>query len=333
MARDLDGNLWVTWVAFKYGPGGQPSQMAIYVSKAAAGTTAFSDPILVSPQNDGGAMYDKPWITVTNKGAIVVTYERDQNNSDLSVVATRSADGGATWQQSFVARDTSGSSYRNLAYPCAPRTGNHLWATYVVFVGSSFTPQVRLARSDDDGVTWLPEVNVSLPSEKAAFMDPSCAADGENVWVAYGLSKDQIDQQASTTQKLYSTQLAYSSDGGSTFGLRSEAADAKAGTYTMLPTIVIEDSGALDFVYYAGAGDEDDQATYRFARAPVPTATSPFQQSTILESPLTLLQARSDARWLGDYTGLHWYNGAAYTSYVQNNSGVAHVAFAKIPTP
>jgi hypothetical protein len=333
MARDLDDNLWVTWVAFRYGPGGQPSQMAIYVAEAPAGSTAFGAPIQVSPVNDSGAMYDKPWITVTNTGTILVTYERDLNNNDLSIVATRSVDKGATWQQSFVARDQSGSTYRNLAFPCAPRTGNHLWATYVAFVGSSLTPQVRLARSDDGGATWLPEVNVSTFGEKAAFEDPSCAADGENVWVAYGLSKDQIDQQAATTQKLNSLQLAYSADGGSTFALRSEIADAKAGTFTMHPQIVIEDGGALDLVYYAGGGDEDPNGTYRFARAPAPATASPFAQSLIVESPVTFLQARSDARWLGDYTGLAWYQGAAYTSYVQNSSGMAHIAFAKIPTP
>jgi hypothetical protein len=58
-----------------------------------------------------------------------------------------------------------------------------------------------------------------------------------------------------------------------------------------------------------------------------------FGPSVAVESPLTFLQARGDQRWLGDYTGLYWFKGQLYMTYVVNTSGVSHVAFAKASAP
>jgi hypothetical protein len=329
LAIDGSGNIYVSWVAYLLGGmGGQPSSMRIYVAVAPAGSTTFGQPIRVSPPNDGGALYDKPWITVTNTGTVVVTYQRDAQPNDYSLVAARSTDGGMTWQRTNVADDPTGSVFRNLAFPCAPKNGNHLWVTFLALDGTGV--DVKLARSDDGGATWLPETLVSLANENVAFDDPNCVADGEQVWVTYGLSLDPMDQMAATSQKLNSVQLAYSTDAGQTVASRGEAADLGAAKFFMHPQIAREDGGAIDVVYYVGDLDQDGNGSFRRARAPFLGGFSP---ALPVEAPVTFLQARSDQRWLGDYTGIFWRGGQAYTSYVVNTSGTSHVAFAKYATP
>ena len=328
LAVDAAGNLYLTWVAYRIDMQGNTISMRIYVSRAEAGTTTFGPPVQVSQQMDNQAQYDKPWITVTNGGTILVTYNRVGPPSEFGVVAARSNDGGATWDRSFVANDPSGSIFRNLAFPCAPKTGNHVWVAYNGWDGANV--DVRLARSDDGGVTWGPELIVSQPNEPVSFDDPTCAAEGEEVWISYGLTQDSLDDSVSVTQKLYSIQLAYSSNGGGSIAQRAEIADLAAGKYFMHPYLVREDNGALDVTYYAGVADEDENGSYRRARAALPMGFSP---SSIVETPLTYLQARSDARWLGDYNGLYWRAGQLYTSYVVNTSGASHVAFARYAEP
>lgn len=327
LAADAAGNIYVTWVGYKIGAGG-PSSMRIYVSIAPAGTTTFGDPIQVSPQMDGEALYDKPWITVTNKGTIVVTYQRDAMPQEFGLVATRSTDGGKTWQQSFIVNDPNGNVFRNLAFPCAPKTGDRLWVTFLAFDG--FGMKTKLARSDDDGATWQPEIQVSVPNEKVAFDDPNCIAEGDQVWVSYGQSKDPLDQMAGETQKLSSIQLAHSSDAGQSILWHAEVADLAAAPFFMHPQMALADGLVAHFVYYAGTMDEDPNGSYRRSRLALGVGLDP---SSVVEQPITYLQARSDARWLGDYTGVHWRAGQLYTSYVVNSSGMAQVAFAKYAAP
>jgi hypothetical protein len=327
LAVDASGNIYVTWVGYFLGPQG-PAGMRIYVSKANAGSTTFGPPILVSPQNDNQALYDKPWITVSNGGTVLVTYQRSGAPNAFGIVAARSNDGGASWQRTFVVNDTTGSLFRNLAFPCAPKNGNHIWVTYLGFNGVDF--DTRLSRSDDGGASWSPETIVSLANEPVAFDDPSCAGELDEVWVAYGLSLDPLDDTTSSTQKLHSIQLAYSSNGGQSILTRGEIADLSSAKYFMHPQITREDSGALDIVYYAGQSDEDSNAYFRRDRATPPML---FPPSSVVEHPVTFLQARGDPRWLGDYVGIHTRNGRMYTSYVVNTSGLSQVAFGKYTVP
>ena len=328
LAADAAGNLYVTWVGYKIDGGGNPSSMRIYVSIALPGKTWFGPAIQVSPQMDSEALYDKPWITVTNKGTIVVTYQRDAMPQEFGLVASRSTDGGATWQQSFIVDDPNGTVFRNLAFPCAPKNGDHLWVTFLAYNGSLM--KTKLARSDDGGATWQPEVLVSQPSEKVAFDDPNCIADGDQVWTSYGLTKDPLDQMTGNTQKLSSIQLAYSGDAGQTMSWHKEVADLAAGPFFMHPQMTIEDGVFADFVYYAGSMDEDYDGSYRRSWVSLAGGIEP---SSAVEQPSIYLQARGDERWLGDYTGIHWRAGQLYTSYVVNTTGTSYVAFAKYATP
>lgn len=328
LAVDAAGNIYITWVGYFIDPQGSPTGMRIYASKANAGSTTFGPPILVSPMNDNQALYDKPWITVTNGGTILITYQRSGLPNAFGIVAARSNNGGANWQRTFVVNDTTGNLFRNLAFPCAPKSGNHVWVTYLGFDGIDF--DTRLSRSDDGGATWSPETLVSLANEPVAFDDPSCAGELDEVWVAYGLSNDPLDNGTSSTQKLHSIQLAYSNNAGQSIATRGEIADLTSAKFFMHPQITREDGGALDIVYYAGQGDEDANGTFRRART---TPPMPFAPSSVVEFPVTYLQARSDPRWLGDYVGIHSRSGQVYTSYVVNTSGLSQVAFGKYAVP
>lgn len=328
LAVDAAGNIYLAWVGYLISGQGNPFSMRIYVARADAGTTTFGQPVRVSPQNDNQAQYDKPWITVTNGGSIVVTYQRSGPPNEFGIVAARSADLGMTWQRTFVANDPSGSLFRNLAFPCSTKSGNRVYATYLAFDGVDM--DTRLSRSDDGGATWGPELIVSLPNEPVAFDDPSCAADLDQVYVAYGLSMDPLDDSTSETQKLHSIQLTLSNNAGQSVAARGEIADLPAAKFFMHPQIARETTGGLDVVYYTGSFDEDPNGAYRWAHAPAGLGFSP---TTIAETPVTYLQARSDLRWVGDYVGIHWRAGQLYTSYVTNATGTAHIAFAKYLTP
>lgn len=330
LAIDAAGNIYVTWVAFHTDMQGNPNSMRIYASRADAGSTSFGMPIRVSAQGDT-ASFDKPWITVTNGGQLVITYERAAMPNDYSIVAARSNDGGMSWQRTAIGDDPSGMIFRNLAFPCAPKDGGHLWITYLAQTQVGL--DVLLVRSDDGGATWSSETIVNLPNDVVAFDDPTCVAENDEVWVSYGLTHDVTDPKATKADKSYSLQLAHSSDAGQSIDARLEASDPTAGAFFQHPLITREDNGAIDLVYYAGQMDEDPAGSYRRARIVSGEPGNAFGPSVVVEAPVTFLQARDDQRWLGDYTGLFWRGGELFTSYVTNASGTAHIAFAKAAAP
>ena len=330
LAIDAMGNIYVTWVAFHTDAQGNPNSMRIYVSRADAGGTTFGTPIRVSAQGDT-ASFDKPWITATNGGALLLTYERNAMPNDYSVVAARSNDGGMTWQRTPIADDATGMVFRNLAFPCAPKDGGHVWVTYLAETGLGI--DVRLARSDDGGATWSSETIVSQANEQVSFDDPTCAAENDQVWIAYGLTHDMTDPKATKADKAYSIQLVHSNDAGQSFDTRLEAADPAAGAFFQHPFIALEDAGVIDVVYYAGQDDLDPAGSYRRARQSATQPGNGFDPSVVVEAPVTFLQARDDQRWLGDYTGLFWRGGELYMSYVTNASGTAHIAFTRATVP
>lgn len=302
---DAAQNVWVAWVGYFLKGGGAPSDMHVYVAKAPAGSTTFGAPVEVSDPADT-SQYDKPWIAAPAAGGLVVTYERA--GSDLAVVAARSAD-GTSWQQAAIASDTTASLFRNLALPCAPKTGGRIWATYLAIDETATKPtaEVRLSRSDDGGATWSAETTVSAPGEAVAFDDPMCVAEGNDVWISYGLSSDSLMEADMTTPKLSAIRLAHSADGGQTVAARLDAHDAAAGTFFMHPQIALEGGGAIDLTYYAGNADMDTAGTFRRSRAATP-ATG-FGPSMVVDQPIT--SSRNAASWPGWATTPASSSGAA----------------------
>jgi hypothetical protein len=235
-----------------------------------------------------------------------------------------------TWQQALAANDPSGQIFSNLGYPCAPKTGGRIYITYLTFEDEGIN--LRLTSSDDGGATWIPldqALTVNVPNDAVAFDDPTCAAEGNEVWVSYGHTAEATGTFESDRSDII--RLAHSSDGGASIDQRFDVQDSQAAKYFIHPQMTREDDGAIDITYYAGQDDLDEGGSFRRARAANPNAG--FAPSVAVELPITFLTSRSDPHWLGDYTGLMWRNGQAYMSYVVNTSDFSHVAFAKANAP
>lgn len=326
LAVDATGGFYLSWVGYRRDGQGNPFDMHIYVAHAAAGATTFDTPAAVSAP-DPNAFYDKPWIAVTNQGTAVVTYSR-QSESGLALIASRSPD-GAAWQESVIAEDPSFTAFRNLAYPCTPKTGARLWVTYPRMGAAGNVVAIELVHSDDQGATWSSETHVAIaPKEPLAYEDPACAADGNEVWISYGLSKDP--PTVDTTGRLHAIRMAHSADGGESFDLRLDAHDPTAAPAYLLPAMSREDDGSLDLLYYAGDADGDAGA---LRRARMPAGAGAFEPSILVDPALTFNLQRGSPIWLGDYIGVASHAGRLYMAYATNESGFSHVAFASAKIP
>jgi hypothetical protein len=323
---DTAGNFYMAWVGYFADAQGSTSDMHIYVSRASAGSTSFEAPIEASDPALSNQLHDKPWITITADDSLVVTYAV-ATGAQSKLIAAIGKD-GVSWNRSVILQGTT--AFWNLAFPCAPRQGKRLWVSYLAFSPTDEV-SVGLTWSDDGGVSWLPllqNTTVNLPDEHVAFDDPGCVADGEDVWVSYGLTKDPFGEEES--DKSFAVRLAHSGDGGATIDARIDAHDPAAAAFFLHPQMTMEDSGAIDLVYYAGNMDKDLNGAYRWSRAESPAKG--FGPSEVIEAPVVFFQDRDKPPWLGDYTGLFWAGDQLYTSYVVNTTGKAHVAFARVAT-
>jgi hypothetical protein len=200
----------MTWIGFIFNTQGMPYDMHVYAAVAPAGSTTFGAPVEVS-NTQANEQFDKPWITVTNKNSVLLTYAK---TSTGGIYAARSTDHGVTWTRAVIVED---GAFRNLVYPCVPATGNRVFATYHAGQG------IGLHWSDDDGVTWpaASKVAVAATGEQPAFDDPTCAAAGNEVFISYGLSPDAMG--TTNSPKLTSIRIAHSPDGGPTIDYLPES--------------------------------------------------------------------------------------------------------------
>jgi hypothetical protein len=318
LVTDASGAFYLAWLGYKPGPNA-PSDMHLYVAKADAGATSFGAPVEASDPKVLSAAYDKPWLVRTEKGTLLVTYSSQTSGFDL--LAARSADGGATWKVAIIASDPSSKVFRNLAFVCTGAGGARLHVAFAQLGPAG--AEIHVMASDDDGVTWTGDTRVSTAGEQVAFDDPTCVAAGNDLWIAYSLTKDGSVMDAKDSM----IRLAHSSDGGMSIADRTDVGDAAAGAFFLHPTLGREASGALDLVYYVASADGDKEGAYRRSRAVTPGG--PFGPSIVVAHPVTFQSKRQMVDWLGDYTGLFLQGGDLYTTYVDNSSGASHVAFAR----
>jgi hypothetical protein len=333
-AADAEGNIYLTWVAFHVKGMSNVTDMQVYVAKATPKTFKFLPPVLASePDLPASSFLDKPWIAVTPKGSVVVSYARFDNNQ-LLLDSARSADGGQTFTRTPILKSDNLESFYNLCYLCVSQETGRLYATFldVQQFGQQTVIKTELSFSDDDAQSW-PAANhtvVSSGEQDVAFEDPSCTARGNDVYVTYGLSKDMLDQMSEDAQKLYSIKARQSIDGGKSFEKTMEVGDPTAAPFFMLPDLKHDENGLLEAVYYAGNENEDSNASFRrtfFAFGQDKPQSQPVHQ------PLIFAQSRAVPYWLGDYVGHYVGNGNIYMTYVVNEDQLSHVAFATFPVP
>lgn len=319
VAAAPDSSFYLAWIAFQRDGQGNPYDMRVYVSKAAAGDTSFD-----TPQDIAGAItsdsIDKPWVTVAPDGTVYVTWLDTGNQSKNLAPRMRvavSEDQGQTWN--IYPIDNGQGGFRNLIYPCVDDVTGRVYTTYHPGGG------IGLRWSDDKGKTWPGATAVADQSDpQAMFDDPTCAAHNGEVWVAYGVGTDPFTE--TDNPRSDHIRVAYSSDGGQSIAQRYFAEDSTAGTKFLHPQLVREASGALDVLYYAGHDQNPDPAgSVRLSQSTDQGKT--WSSSLVVRKPITFLSTRGDQRWLGDYIGLAVHGGKVYGSFADNVSGTSHVDY------
>jgi hypothetical protein len=291
------------------------SSRKVFASVAPAGSTVFGAPVEVTDPG-APAAYDKPWVTVLADGTTVIVLTTD-TGSAVTVARSR---GGAAFTRATLAPD---GTLRAVAYPCASQA--RLFVTYLVPGG------IALSASDDGGATWTAAATtlVQAKGEHTAFDMPTCAADGDDVWIAYGTTQDT--NVVTRADRLDAIRVARSTDGGRTIAAHALAGDS---ALAMHPRLVRDATGTLHLLYYGGKAEGDRAAALHHVRSLDKGAT--WTASEQVGLPSTFVVARTGLDWLGDYVGAATKAGHVYTTYVQNQfdgGSISHVAFARVDPP
>ncbi|MCA9594657.1 MAG: exo-alpha-sialidase [Myxococcales bacterium] len=320
-----DGTVFLSWGAEKVTQTGQRSELGVYVAKLPPDAPAFGAPMEVTDPAAEVGVYDQPFIAATSQGLFLAYSQFSTSLMSAKMVTRFSQDGGATWSTSELP-STGLQGFMNGVQLCRAEGDR----AYLTMVDANLG--IALWRSDDGGQSFGDAISIPLPEEfgQLTFMrDGNCVAHGEDVWILYGLSDDVATSNHEKIAHLSSLRLAHSGDGGQSIESRVDVGDPSAGKYFLLSRLAREDSGALDITYYAGSGDGDDQASYRWGRSTDGGKTFP---TTVLRSPVVFEQSRVTSKFLGDYMGLVWQGGRLYSAFV-DNSAASHIVLHAEDTP
>ncbi len=327
LAADANGDIFLGWVGF-HANGGSVADMQVYVAASKPGSFVFGPPVVASdPATPSTTLLDKPWIAVTPKGSVVISYA--QFGEEYSLITARSVDFGQTFTRSTVISDPSLNTFYNLGYLCVSQETGRVYSSYLAVqqFGAEIAVKSLLSFTDDDAKSWpaANQVVVSNGENDIAFADPSCTAMGDEVWSTYTLSKDPLDGGSEAGQKAYSIMVRHSTSGGAQFTETMDAADTATAPFALLADLKHDAGGLLDIVYYAGTMDDDTNASFRRARFSFGTNNPP---STPVYQPVILTPDRDVPYWLGDYIGHFVRGNRMYTTYVVNADKTSHVAFS-----
>jgi hypothetical protein len=99
------------------------------------------------------------------------------------------------------------------------------------------------------------------------------------------------------------------------------------GRLYMEPELVVERTGALDVVYYAGTRDLDPDAAFEWTRST--DAGSTWSTPVVLQRGIRFQASRTTADWLGDYVAVVTDDDFAYFAWTANETGRAQAKFAR----
>lgn len=312
VTSDTQGNFYATWISFVRSGGGQPSDFVLYVAKAAAGQNTFAKPVQVDTFSTG----DKPWITVTAAGTVMITCMQESGGSSV-LNAHRSSDGGATWTKSPIFTSTAGNQ-ANFIVPCAPKTGSRIWATHLSVEGSGLAQ--RLHWSDDDGATW-PTANTKTYGINSSITPATCVAKGSDVWIGYG---QWTSQPAGSDAPVDEYHVIHTTNGTTITDVI--ASDTKTKQQNLGSLALDEATGELALTYYAG---DTDGSTGNVRSVRSGDGGKTWGVSKPVSADLLFTADRASQKWLGDYMGTVLRGGALFITYGENADGFTHVAFSK----
>lgn len=336
LARDGAGSLFAAWASWTPGP--DPAQPQVGVSDIhiqfaswPAGQSGFGAPIELS-EPIADSLYDKPWMLVTADDVIVVSYSDVRRGGILAVSST---DGGASFQRGVVDQARA-----NLSALCLDGRPGGVFVTY--FANRS----IRLAHTADGGLTWSAPVAaaVSDPSGGVAFQDPTCVANGDEAWIAYGRTHDSYDVPV---ERLFAVHVAHMTlgapmpdsdvtalDGSGAMRTILDAGDPApdggiaggiAPGFLLFPQLARWTDGSLGLAAYRAASEDAGSADAVYVISS--DGGRSFGKVIPLVTGLTPTLQRHVPDWLGDYFGWGPTAAGLGAAFVDNASGYSHVVF------
>jgi hypothetical protein len=314
-ARAGAGTLYAAWASWTPGPDAvQPhvgvTDIRIQVARRPPGAATFEPPIEIS-ETVPDQLYDKPWMLVTPDDSVLVSYS-DLRRGGIWVAA--SADHGASFGRALVE-----TSRANLAASCPDGSPRGAFLTYVV------AGRIRVAHTSDGGATWSAPADVAVAdaSGMPAFQDPTCVADGEQVWIAYGRTQDSYD---TPVERLLAVEVAHAGGPDTIVDHTTTALGAAPNAaFLLFPQLTRLADGRLALGAYRANRAEPGGADLVYALSTDGGVS--FGAPVALASGLTPSVQRHVPDWLGDYFGWAATADGLAVAYVDNASGFSHVAF------
>lgn len=217
---------------------GNGNWVAIWQSLAFSGTDYD---IIVSRSTDNGATWtpvaplntnagsdtgddEYPQITTDGQGNWVVVWQSTENlggaiNTDSDILVARSTDNGASWSPPAPLNSTAATDAANAADEdahIATDGQGHWLSVWTARRGLTGTDaDLLIARSDDNGVTWMPAVpvNNNAATDSRDDLDSQIVTDGQGNWLAAWLSQSDLSGTGTDGDIV----AARSTDNGSTW--------------------------------------------------------------------------------------------------------------------
>ena len=318
VVADSQGRFTLAWLGFKV-DFNNPDEH-VYVSRLDNATDTFAAPVVAS-DDDGKTTYDldKPSLAVDATDAILLTWADFTGSGSGTPVSTkfaRSAD-GQTFQRVTVTND---ATFGNLASLCVDTSAGASATLYLVHLGANGT--VTLRTSVNQGQSW--EIRPT-PAVNTVFQDITCAVKGTKLWIAYASGTAVFTPGQDSPGD--AVEVMYSANGGTSFDAPVKVSDGGAGVQYLYPKLVRAPSGKIEVVYYQGTLGAEAKMTLASSPDGKTWSTSPIATAG------TFTIDRTIASWLGAYVGFAAPGDKGYTSYADNSSNKAHIAFAEIALP
>lgn len=306
IALEAGGAARLTWLAFRTNRDGDAHDMVVLTARRAEGDLAFGAPRELLEAH-GGTEYDRPTSALTGDDRLLVAVRTAA--AGRAAIELLRADGGPPVRRVLA----EGAGFLGgLPALCVGTRAHVAWFDPIA--------GVRTVAVSVDDLAPGPVRAVSRDGEDVALEAPLCAARGDEVWLAYGVSALPLDTGASAAMS--SLVLVHSSDGGATFDRRVTVADD--GNVLVHPQLAWEDDGVSVVAYAAPL--VSGAAALRHLRV----GRDGKVDAHTLRAPLELSRKRADPGWIGDYFGLTGAGGALFVAFGDNAGHPPRVEITRV---
>jgi hypothetical protein len=222
------GNLYIGWTLFTGNDNSAESNayspQPIMIARSTDAGSTFEEPHKLMPAHNDGSPSGRQGSTIrTDPNGDVYVFWDDAFENESAILAVRSTDGGATFNEPFLVAHKSdlpsplpGASFRTNSFPNADidARGNLYvaWADYTHSHGV-----VKIARSSDRGDNWRVSTAADVPGRSA--FNPALAVAGSHVLIGFNAIDDvPVGTPPGAGVVYYDAYYAFSKDEGASFG-------------------------------------------------------------------------------------------------------------------